>query len=99
MAAEEAVCMNCSVRSLLAFMFYGSHWPDLHQPLSGCSSIRNPSYSHLRPQLQDVLESHSHACQPTLKHHDHVIVVFLYHALLFALDPLSLLLLGYDETL
>jgi hypothetical protein len=89
LAAVVVVCMNCSVLSLLSFMFCGCI----------CYELPVVSYSgygaYLGPNLKYILESHTCICQFTLQEHNNVVIVFMY---LLSLNCLcsTLLTTGFD---
>lgn len=67
------VYMNCSVRSREAFMFC--------QRIARGGQLVSPSRdltaagTHLRPNLENILEADTCVCELALEHHDDVVVV------------------------
>jgi hypothetical protein len=70
--ALAAECMNCSVLSLLSFMFYNRRRQHEQRP-----SPAQAGRTRLRAELEHVLERHARGCELALEQHHHVRLVLV----------------------
>lgn len=72
LAAVAVEYMNCSVRSLDSFMFWANSYGESSEKIYGLETV-----THLCPDLEHVLESHTRLRQFVLQQHDDVVVMLI----------------------